>query len=449
MKRLKKVGYLILSALLATSVTACSSSPASNASETAPAASEGVSATEPTSGGESGASKEMTIWHIFANDTDKGVQAFKQALSEYQAEYPDITINTDETDNDAYKTKLKTALAANSAPDVFYSWGGGFSTPFVNAGLVLNLEPYVASGVINYDQMVPNICDNFLYNGELYGLPTDMFIGVLQCNQELFDQFNLEIPKTLDDLYAVSKVFNENGIIPVALGEKDKWPGQFAHGISAMRYGGVDKVNALLNGESGSFEDPYVLQSIQTLQEMVDAGVFSSSAVALTHDEASNDFRTGRAAMFYTGNWGIGGMQDDSSPLKGKVTLANWPSYPGAEGEQNSFIGGASASLMVSANTPYPDDAVNFAVYLSKHFSDNAYMNGSILPTWKFEGDESSLKDYQKTLATMCENADGFCLAWDTLLEAGVAQVHLDTLQGVYAKQITPEQYVQEMMNAK
>lgn len=40
------------------------------------------------------------------------------------------------------------------------------------------------------------------------------------CNQELFDQYGLEIPETMDDLYQVSEVFNENGITPLALGEK-------------------------------------------------------------------------------------------------------------------------------------------------------------------------------------------------------------------------------------
>ena len=60
--------------------------------------------------------------------------------------------------------------------------------------------------------MMPDICNNFYYDGSLYGLPLDSFIGVLMCNQSLFDEYGLEIPKTMDDLYAVSATFNENGI---------------------------------------------------------------------------------------------------------------------------------------------------------------------------------------------------------------------------------------------
>ena len=61
------------------------------------------------------------------------------------------------------------------------------------------------------------------------------------CNQELFDQYGLKIPETMDEMYEVSKVFVENGITPVSLGEKDKWPGLFPFGILALRYGGVDE----------------------------------------------------------------------------------------------------------------------------------------------------------------------------------------------------------------
>ena len=134
--------------------------------------------------------------------------------------HPDIVIKEDKADNDAYKTKLKTTLAAGSASDIFYSWGGGFSESFVEAGIVENLDSYVESGVIDMDKMMPNICNNFYYDDSLYGLPLDSFMGVLMCNQELFDKYNLEVPKTMEELYHVSEVFLENGITPLALGKK-------------------------------------------------------------------------------------------------------------------------------------------------------------------------------------------------------------------------------------
>lgn len=148
----------------------------------------------------------LNVSHIFVDQTDGQCRGWYKALDEYKESHPNITIVEDTADNDAYKTKLKTQLAAGAVPDVFYAWGGGFTKPFVEAGMVENLDPYVEDGTIDLDAMMPDICNNFYYDGSLYGLPLDSFIGVLMCNQSLFDEYGLEIPKTMDDLYAVSAI---------------------------------------------------------------------------------------------------------------------------------------------------------------------------------------------------------------------------------------------------
>lgn len=382
---------------------------------------------------------ELTLGHIYVDASNGQTVAWEKALNEYKEAHPNVTIKEDKADNDAYKTKLKTTLAAGSAPDVFCSWGGGFSTSFVDAGMVENLDSYVESGVINMDEMLPNICNNFYYDDSLYGLPLDSFLGVLVCNQEVFDEYEVEAPETLEDLYEISDVFNANGIVPIAMGEKDKWPGLFSFGILALRYGGVDETTALLNGE-GKFDQEYVRKSAETLIEMVDKGVFSDSSVALTNDEALNEFQQGRAAMYYSGTWQVGDFIGEGMNL----TLVNFPSIEGASGDQNAYIGGASATLMVSAKSENVEAAVELAVFMSQKFSDYAYETGAILPTWIYEGD-AELQDFQMRLGELMEGADGFCLAWNTLLDAEAASVHENCTQGFYAKQMTVDEYIKAM----
>ena len=269
------------------------------------------------------------------------------------------------------------------------------------------------------------------------------FIGVLMCNQSLFDEYGLEIPKTMDDLYAVSATFNENGITPIAMGEKDKWPGLFPFGALALRYGGVEKTITMLNGE-GNFDQEFVQKTAEELQKMVDEGVFASDSVALTDDEATEEFRQGRAAMWYSGNWKVDLLCEEGSPLEGKLTMVNWPAVSGADGDQNSFVGGASATLVASATSAHKKEAVEFMTFMSEHFSNYAYEEGAILPTWKYSGD-MELKPFQQTLLDLMQGADGFCLAWDTLLDPETADVHSTSLQGIYAQQMTADDYVEAM----
>ncbi|MCI9152523.1 extracellular solute-binding protein [Lachnospiraceae bacterium] len=425
-KRWKRIAALWMSATLLVSLTACGNSSSGEAEK-----------------GESDSDTdeqiELTLGHIYVDASNGQTVAWEKALNEYRELHPNVTIKEDKADNDAYKTKLKTTLAAGSAPDVFCSWGGGFSTSFVEAGIVENLDPYVESGVIDMDQMLPNICNNFYYDDSLYGLPLDSFLGVLVCNQDVFDEYDVETPETLEDLYATSDVFNKNGIVPIAIGEKDKWPGLFPFGILALRYGGVDATTALLNGE-GDFDQDYVRQSAETMIEMVDKGVFSDSAVALTNDEALNEFQQGRAAMYYSGTWQVGDFIGEGMNL----TLVNFPSIEGASGDQNAYIGGASATLMVSAKSENVEAAVELAAFMSQKFSDYAYETGAILPTWVYKGG-AELQDFQVRLGELMEGADGFCLAWNTLLDAEAASVHENCTQGFYAKQMTVDEYIKSM----
>lgn len=431
-KRTKKILAVLLSAAMVMPVAACGDGETDGNEKNSDGSKE-----------KSGSEKiELSISHIMVNESDSQVTAWNKALSAYKETHPDIIIKEDKADNEAYKTKLKTTLAAGSASDVFYSWGGGFSKSFVDAGIVENLDAYVDSGVIDMDKMMPNICNNFYYDGSLYGLPLDSFMGVLMCNQELFDQYGLEVPKTMEELYSASEVFLENGITPLALGEKDKWPGLFPFGILSLRYGSVEENTTLLNGE-GNFDQEFVVKAAEELEELVSKGVFADSAVALTNDEAKNEFLEGRAAMFYNGSWGVADL-DLNSNLAGKLTVTNWPAVEDGAEEQNSYIGGASATVMVSSKSPHKDEAVEFALFMSQKFSEYGYESGAHLPTWKYEGN-AELSDMQVQLTEMMENADGFCLAWDTLLDSETADIHSNSLQGIYAEQTTAEEYIKAM----
>lgn len=130
--------------------------------------------------------------------------------------------------------------------------------------------------------------------------------------------------------------------------------------------------------------------------------------------------------------------------LQDKLTMVNWPAVSGADGDQNSFVGGASATLVASATSAHKKEAVEFMTFMSEHFSNYAYEEGAILPTWKYSGD-MELKPFQQTLLDLMQGADGFCLAWDTLLDPETADVHSTSLQGIYAQQMTADDYVEAM----
>ncbi|MFQ7550477.1 MAG: extracellular solute-binding protein [Blautia marasmi] len=85
-------------------------------------------------------------------------------------EDPSLEIQLDYAENEAYKTKIKAAVAANEAPDIYGTWGGGFTKPFVEADKVLQIDEYMTDDIKG--QLLPGVLDYFTFEDKLYGLPT-------------------------------------------------------------------------------------------------------------------------------------------------------------------------------------------------------------------------------------------------------------------------------------
>lgn len=61
----------------------------------------------------------LDVWHLWVGENDGNAIDFDKAVKAYEADHPGVEIRQDSTHNEAYKTKIKTALSANEAPDVF------------------------------------------------------------------------------------------------------------------------------------------------------------------------------------------------------------------------------------------------------------------------------------------------------------------------------------------
>ena len=166
--------------------------------------------------------------------------------------------------------KLKIAAATGSQGDVFMCWGGGYAQSYVEAGVVLPLDEYFeSSGAL--DDMLDGALTYCTYDGQAYGLPLKQWAGTLFCNQDLFDQYNVEIPKTWDQLMTAVETFRANGVTPMVLGAKDAWHIGMIQNALAVRTAGPDYMNQALMGEA-TFDTPEIVQSAQLTVDLMNPG---------------------------------------------------------------------------------------------------------------------------------------------------------------------------------
>ncbi len=437
---MKKVIAFLLALLIIVPLTACApqdaaSTEPSQESPSAAAPSEEVAAEE------SGEQITLTLWSI-ATESDNYYQPYLDAIAQYEADYPNVKIEYETFENESYKTKLKSAVAANELPDIFFTWGGGFSQPFVDAGRVLCVDDAYA----NYVDALPEVMlTNMTYDGKKYGSVYTMNVSVLFYNKAMFEQYGLQPPTTFEELVNVCQTFIDNGIVPFGISAKDIWNLAMTHDALTLKSVGPDALYSCLTKDgSVSYDSENFLSASKKFAELVAMGAYSPDAVALNNDEATQTFYDGKEPMYITGSWMVSDFYTKSKNPDdfGCVPI---PVLNASTAKITDFMGGPSDSLMVSASTKYPAEAAQAMFEISKNISKNAYLSGSGIAAWNVDYDASSVRAQTQEIATLVQDATSFTLWFDTLMESEDAGVYLENLQQLYLGDITPEQFVQNI----
>lgn len=392
-------------------------------------------------------STTINVWTLWTDTTDDvNAVAFHKALETAKTDLPDIVIEHDATQNEAYKTKIKTAMAANEVPDVFFAWGAGFVKQFVDAGKVEPLDSYMTDGTA--DRMKGGANTNFVFDGKTYGITFSQWVASLFCNKALFDAHGVKIPETYDDLMKAVHTFNANDVIPITVGEKEKWPGMFWQNAFAIRTAGAETCNAALAGEA-SFDTPEFVRSAQLLADLVEADAFVDGALGLDYNEGGALYLEGQAAMYYMGNWFAGDIAGHDSDIMENTVAAKFPVIPNGKGDETEFLGGSIDGLSVSANSENKEAAATVAKYLMEQVARNLTAAGEGLPTWKTD-DVASEKSNPviDQIKSQISNSTGYVLAWDTFLSGADADDHKNYVASIFGQELTPEDFaalMQEM----
>ena len=110
-------------------------------------------------------------------------------------------------------------------------------------------------------------------DGKLVAIPQEVVVYGLFVNQDMFEQYDLKLPETPEDLLECCKVFQENGI-DTPIGANRWWLETFVFAQAyADLYNGEnteEEIDALNRGER-KYSD-YMRPGFEYLQELIDKG---------------------------------------------------------------------------------------------------------------------------------------------------------------------------------
>ncbi len=385
---------------------------------------------------------KIVMWTI-ATESDSFNKPFNDAIAEYEKAHPDVDIVMETFENEAYKQKIKASVQANELPDIFYTWGGGFSADFVKSDRVLALDSYYGKF---QDALPKKVLGNATYDGKLYGVPYVTPVSIAFYNKALFAEAGAEVPETFEDFVDVCQKLIDKGITPIGNSTKDTWVLAMVHDALALKSAGPDKLaTALTSGNSYDSED--FVTAATKLTELVDMGAFHKDCAALSNDEACELFYAGETAMYITGSWMAGSLDASNDSIENAADFDCFPVpvVDSADAKITDFMGGAADTLMVAKSTKNADIAADVCFEIAKSVSKNACLSGAGIPAWVVDYEVTGINPVATKAVEYCGKATSFTLWFDTLLAADDSGEYLSMLQDLFAGDITPEEFAAKM----
>jgi raffinose/stachyose/melibiose transport system substrate-binding protein len=384
----------------------------------------------------------ITWWHISTAEEHKAL--WQKLADEYMAAHPNVTIEITVLENEAFKSKMTTVMQSGDPPDIFQSWGGGVMNEYAEAGMLKDITPDLdADGGKWRDTFAPGALGVYAYKGKNYGVPWDMGMIGWWYNKDLFAQAGIDAPPTTwsEFLEDVQKL-KDAGITPIAVGMGDKWPGMHMWAYLVTRLGGKDNFEGALL-RTGSFTDDPFVQAGYKLQELLALEPFQDGFLGATYGDEATAMGNGKVAMELMGQWAPAVMNDNSADKEGIGDALGWfpfPAVEGGAGDPNDAVGGGNGFAIGKNASP---EAIDFVKYLSRAESQVQLAEiGVAIPVVK--GGEAGMTDpLMITLQKSLASAKYFQLYYDQALPPAMGSVINDSVQGLFAGTLTPEQLAQ------
>lgn len=214
-KRMRKLAALFLAASMTAALAACGGGDSGGS---------GSGGDGGSSGGDSGSSggdgsKEIVYWNIGTESPDKDIvtKAVEKFNSETESGY---TVTSVPTQNDTYKEKLVVAMSSGECPDMYSCWSGGPMNEYIDSGFGQPIDDLFNASDIK-DKLMESAVGQATYKDHVYAVPyINVSMSGVFYNKEMFDKYNLEEPKTLEELEKICDTLKENDITPFALANR-------------------------------------------------------------------------------------------------------------------------------------------------------------------------------------------------------------------------------------
>lgn len=353
---------------------------------------------------------------------------FEEAIEEFETKHENIKIEMENVSDEAIKDKLSVMASGGELPDIFFSWSGEYVKKFARGNMALDLTPYLEQDSQWKEGFLPAFLNNSTFDGKTYGIPYRSGIMYMMYNKVVFEENNLTIPKTWAEFQKTCDTLIETGVTPIAFGNSSPWYAAWWIGqLNAMMVP-ADTTASDYNPQTGEFTDSTYVEAVQTFLDLNNNGYFGNNVNSKDYYQVREEFCAGKAAMMLDATPQFSQFTDTIGSEEG-WGFFKIPTMEGVKGDPG-VVGGGAEVYCVSANTAYPDEAVEFIKFMTTKEQGIKQTKEAGLPNALIAGitEENSspvLAEAYKEAEIYTNIADWL----DTAVEASVADQYMTSLQ--------------------
>mgnify|MGYP000018345788 CR=1 FL=1 len=293
---------------------------------------------------------------------------------------------------------------------VKFYYNGIFNEILDQIGL-MPLPPYIHESLKDndrYDDFYPIALKYQEFtDGSMYTLPLEYHVEMTWYNKEIFEENNVELPKTFDEFLDVCTTFQNAGVTPLAAGLKS-WEPLLKSSMAFVtaEYLSTDEGKGFgekyRNGEvtmDGTW-NPY----IETWSQLIDNGVYTADMTGIDHDQALEQFATGGSAMFCSGPWDYDAIMEKNPELQ----LDMMPFY-GTKESAGWLIGGPGCGFAANASSKNLDAVKKVLAAISTTDGQNALWQNNQGGSSYLNGVEFDLPEAYTSVAGALAAGNVYC----------------------------------------
>ncbi|MDW2876789.1 MULTISPECIES: ABC transporter substrate-binding protein [Bacillaceae] len=380
----------------------------------------------------------IDFFHRWPNEPRKSF--YDQKIKEFEESHPGITINVDSVLNDSYKEKIRVLVSNDGLPDIFSSWSDSFAENLVSSGRIKELNDIMNEDTEWSGSILESQYAGFTFDDSTYGIPFTVDGKAFFYNKEIFEENNIKVPKTYDELVDVLEQLKSAGYeTPVVEGLTNAWAISHYLGTIFDRVVDPEVREADYNLESDTpYTDEGYIRGLEIFQELT--GFMGDVSTAIDHEAARNMFAAGEVPILYMQFAEVGLVQDIGDV---DIGFFNFPEVTGGAGRADSLTG-APEGWMLSKDAP--KEAVEFLKFLTseetaQEFTKtdgqlNAVKNG----VTEENTSPTSYEAYQIVL-----DAASTAPWFDNAVDITIADIFMRGGQELATKQKTPEDIMKEV----